>query len=283
MLTRGASGSAGAGRFRRTSRLQRATGVLAAWGAAWWAATCASAPPYAGWTAEELYEHGRRAFADEDWDEARRALERLMLTFPGFEEVVDARHTLAKAFFADEEYISAVSEYTRIAQTYPDDERTSEAWMGLCRSYAALSPHPQRDQQYTLQARTTCQNVAQDYRGEPVGDSARAVVMEMHAKLAEKSYGEGYFYFQRDILESAELIFLNVVDVFAETGVAPRAMARLIEIYEEWGWDEQQEEFTARLLESYPESPEAKALDPNGQGGLAAPGEPSQGWTTDPG
>lgn len=286
MLTKGGSASVGTGRFRRTVR------ALATWGAAWSVGACASTPPFAGWTADELYEHGRQAFADEDWDEARRALERLMLTFPGFAEVLDARHTLAQAFFADEEYVSAVSEYTRIAQTYPDDERVAEAWMGLCRSYAALSPHHQRDQQYTLQARTTCQNVAQDYRGEPVGDSAQVVALEMHAKLAEKSYGEGYFYFQRDIFESAELIFLDLVDVFAETGAAPRAMARLIEIYEEWGWDEQQEEFTARLLESYPESPEAQALDPSGQGGLSAPGgtghgpeprEPPLGWTADPG
>lgn len=268
MLTRGGGSAFGpAGGFRRIF------GGLAVLGTACWAGACASAPPFAGWTADQLYEHGREAFAEEDWDEARRAMERLVLTFPAFDEVVDARHTLAQTFFAEEEYVSAVSEYTRIAQVYPDDARTPEAWMGLCRSYAALSPHPQRDQQYTLQARTTCRNVAADYGGDPIGDSARAVVLEMHGKLAEKAYGEGYFYFQRDILESAELIFLDLVDTFAETGVAPRAMARLIEIYEEWGWEEQQEDFTARLRELYPESPEAKALEPPRQVGSEGTGD----------
>lgn len=222
---------------------------------------CSSAPPFAGWAAEQLFEHGQNAFEEEDWDEARRTFERLVLTFPGFDSAVAARHYLAGSFFADEEYLSAVSEYTRIVQVHPDDERAPEAWMGLCRSYAGLSPHPQRDQQYTAQARTTCQNVASDFPGTPVGDSAATIAFEMHDKLASKAYGEGYFYFQRDILESAELVFLDLVESYAGTDAAPQAMARLIDIYEEWGWTEQLEEFTARLRDTYPDSPEAQALD----------------------
>jgi len=246
---------------------RRAAGRRTAWQIAAWLAVgaCASAPPYAGWTASQLFEHGRTAFESEEWDESRRAFERLVITFPGFDSTVAARHYLAQTFFADQEYVSSVSEYTRIVQVHPDDDRTAEAYMGLCRSYAAMSPHHQRDQQYTVQARTTCQNVATDFRGTPVGDSARDVAMEMHGKLAEKAYGEGYFYFQRKIMESAELVFLDLVETFAGTVAAPRAMARLIEIYEEWEWDEQRDEFAARLRETYPDSPEAKAISHSGR------------------
>lgn len=223
-------------------------------------AACSSTPAYTGWTPDQLYEHGEQAFGEGDWGEARRAFERLVLTFPGYERAVDARHYLAQAFFRDDEFLSAVSEFTRIVQVFPDHARSAEAWMGLCRSYAAMSPHPQRDQQYTLQARTTCQNVANDFRGQPAGDSASAVAAEMHAKLAEKAYGEGHFYFQRDIYESAELIFINLLDQYTRTPAAPKAAARLIEIYDEWGWDEQKADFTTRLLNQYPDSPEARAL-----------------------
>lgn len=271
---------------------RRAAGYRAAWQIAAWlaVAACASAPPYAGWTASQLFEHGRAAFETEEWDESRRAFERLVITFPGFDSTVAARHYLAQTFFADQEYVSAVSEYTRIVQVHPDDDRTAEAYMGLCRSYAAMSPHHQRDQQYTVQARTTCQNVATDFSGTPVGDSARDVAMEMHGKLAEKAYGEGYFYFQRKIMESAELVFLDLVETFAGTVAAPRAMARLIEIYEEWEWDEQRDEFTARLRETYPDSPEAKAishsdrrnsvLPPGGADRLGSVGRLPRGWAT---
>ena len=224
-------------------------------------AACASAPPYSGWTAEQLYEHAQRAFEDGDWGEARRAFERLILTFPGFDQAVEARHYLARSFFSDEEYLSAVSEFTRIVQVYPDHERTPEAFMGLCQSYAGMSPHPQRDPQYTIQARTTCRNVAEDFGGTPQGDSAAVVAQEMHNKLGDKAYQEGYFYLQRDILESAEHVFLNVLESYPDTEAAPQAIAGLVEIYQVWGWDDQIEEFRQRLLNTYPDSPAAREFE----------------------
>ena len=207
-----------------------------------------------------MYAHGEEAFSEEDWGGARDAFEQLLLTYPGFAQVVEARSYLARAFYEDEQYVSAVSEFTRIVQAYPDHERTGDAWMGLCRSYAAMSPHPQRDQQYTRQARTTCENVASDFRGTAVGDSALAVAAQMFDKLAARAYGEAHFYFQRDIYESAELGFLQLLESFPNTQSAPLALARLIEIYEEWGWDEEREQHETRLLEEYPNSPAAQEV-----------------------
>ena len=224
-------------------------------------AACSSAPPYSGWTEDQLYEHGQRAFDAGDWGEARRAFERLVLAFPLFDQAVEARYYLARAFYQDEQYVSAISEYTRIVQVYPDHERARDAWMGLCRSYAELSPHPERDQQYTVEARNTCQNVASDFRGTSVGDSAMAVTLKMHNKLGEKAFAEAQFYFRQDLYDSAELLFKVLLATYPDTDAAPRALTRLIEIYEKWGWDDQQEEARARLLESYPDSPEAKGID----------------------
>ncbi len=236
-------------------RLMTVAALLGVFGAA-----CASAPPYAGWTDDQLFEHAQQAFEAEEWEEARRAFERLILTFPGFDRVVDARHYLARSFFAEREFVSAVAEFTRIVQVFPDHERTPAAWMGLCRAYASMSPHPQRDSQYTIQARTTCRNVAEDFRGTPQGDSAATVAQDMHNKLGDKAYQEGHFYLQRDILVSAEHVFLNVLDAYPDTDAAPQALARLVEIYEEWEWEDQIVEFRQRLLTGYPDSPQARNL-----------------------
>jgi len=145
-------------------------------------------------------------------------------------------------------------------QVFPDHARASDAWMGLCRAYAAMSPHPQRDQQPTVQARNTCRNVASDFRGAAIGDSAFAVEREMINKLGENAFGVGQFYFRQDIYESAERIFNQLLVDYPDTDAAPRALALLIEIYEEWGWDDQREEARARLLARYPDSPEAQAI-----------------------
>ncbi len=247
-------------------------------------AACSSTPAFSGWTAEQLFEHGEQAFAERDWDEARDAFEHVLLAFPGFGQVVQARFYLAQTFFEDEEFVSAVSEFTRIVQSYPDHERAGDAWMGLCRSYAAMSPNPQRDQQYTQQARTTCDNVAVDFRGTAVGDSAAAVAGQMFDKLAARAYGEAHFYFQRDIYESAELGFLQLLEEFPNTESAPLALARLIEIYEEWGWDEEREEHETRLLEEYPDSSPAQELArarPDSTAAASAGAEPP-GWGARP-
>lgn len=224
-------------------------------------AGCSSAPPYSGWTPEQLYEHGQRAFEDGDWREARRAFERLVLQFPLYEHAVDARYHMARSHHESRDYISAIAEFTRIVQVYPDHALAADAWMGLCGSHAAMSPHPQRDQRSTLQALSTCRNVAEDFNGAPIGDSAAALAHEMQNDLAERTYGEGDFYYRRRILESAEQYFLKLVSLYPNSDSAPRAMARLVDIYERWGWDEQREDFRTRLLQTFPDSPEARAVD----------------------
>ena len=229
-------------------------------------AACSSAPPYSGWTENQLYEHGQRAFDAGDWNEARRAFERLVLAFPLFDQAVEARYYLARAFYEDEQYVSAVSEFTRIAQVYPDHERAGDAWMGLCRSYAAMSPHPQRDQQATIDARNTCRNVAVDFAGTPVGDSAAAVERDMNDKLGEKAFDIAHYYFRQDLYDSAERLLKQLLADYPGTAAAPRALARLIDIYEEWGWEDDVEDYRTRLLNEYPDSLEARGLDQPARG-----------------
>lgn len=222
---------------------------------------CSSAPPYSGWSPEQLYDHAQQAFEDRNWGEAHRAFERLVLQFPLFDRAVDARYYMARSLHEDGDHVSAIGEFTRIVQVYPDHNLAAEAWMGLCAAYAAMSPHPQRDQGPTVQARINCGNVANDLLGTPIGDSAAALTRRMDNKLAERAYGEGDHYFRHRLLDSAELYFLNLLELYPETDSAPRAMARLVEIYERWGWDDQRDEMVARLLSAFPDSDEAGAVD----------------------
>ena len=222
---------------------------------------CSSAPPYSGWTPEQLYEHAQRAFEDGNWGEARQAFERLVLQFPTFDQAVDARYYMARSFHEGRDYISAIAEFTRIVQVYPDHELAADAWMGLCASYAAMSPHPQRDQGPTAQALINCRNVADDLQGTTIGDSAAFLARQMEDKLAERAFGEGDHYFRNRLLDSAELYFLSLLELYPNTDSAPRAMSRLVQIYERWGWEDQRDEFRRRLLETFPDSREARSLD----------------------
>lgn len=227
---------------------------------------CASAPRWQGLTASQLFDLGRTEFEAGDYGDASETLERLMLGAPGFDQAAEAHLMLAQAYFLDEQYILAQSEYTRFIDRFPAHPRAAEAALGVCRSNQALSPISQRDQTFTLQAAQVCQNVATDWSGAPAAEEAAIVAREMRAKLAKKQYENGSYYLRRNVPDAAILYWREVVAAYPETPWAATALAGIIEAYTRIGYDDEVEAATERLLQEYPESPEARAIGGGGSG-----------------
>lgn len=225
---------------------------------------CRSAPPYQGLSGDELFALAEERFAQGDWDETVRALERLLFAEPTFPRIVEARLRLAEAYYNKGDYLTAVSEYTRILDRHPGHELAPRAALGVCRSYAALSPHVQRDQTYTVQAVNACENVASDYAGRPEAQEASEIRDRMVEKLAEKIYIGGEFYFTRKLYDSAIIYFEDVIEAYPRSRAAAKAMLRLYEANRAIGWNDVAEQWKERLLREFPESPEARRLRANG-------------------
>ena len=240
----------------RSRALAPVAAVLLAFGSF----ACASAPRFQGLTAPDLYALGQREFEERDFDEAAEALDRLILSFPSFEQIADARLLLARAYFEDEQFLIASDEFRRFLERHGGHPRAAEAALGVCHSQAALSPIPQRDQLYTEQAATVCRNVVTDYRGTPQAAEAEAIVNDMRAKLARKEYENGDFYFRRGGMESAVVYWEIVVEQYADTEWAPRALLGIIRAYEEIGYEDMVDDYRLQLLNSYPDSEEASEI-----------------------
>ena len=224
----------------------------------------------------ELFSRAQAEYAEEDWGDAADVLERLVTTDPGFERAAEARLMLARAYFNDEKYITAQGEFTRFLERFPGHEEAPRAALGVCESYAALSPIPERDQQYTRQALLVCPNVARDYAAiaPEVSEEAQRIANAMRAKLAQKLYlTADNFYAYREWWDSAIIYYEMIVEEYADTEWAPRAIVGLMEAYQEIGYEDDVETWRQRLLNSYPDSPEARAVrnvDANGSGGGSA-------------
>ena len=227
---------------------------------------CASSLPYQGMTANQIFEHAQTAFGDGDYDEAERALNRLLVTFSAFERSADARLLLARAYYEKGTYLLASDEYLRFLRSFGSDPRAPEAALGVCESYAALSPITQRDQAYTKQAEVVCGNVVMDYRGHEVAQAALEVANTMRAKLAKKDYDNAEQYEQLGTLDSAILYWEIVKTEYGDTEWAPRALLRLVRAYQERGYDDLVEEYRDELFNSYPDSDAAQELRGNGSG-----------------
>lgn len=231
---------------------------------------CASTSPYQGMTSAQLFALAEAEYEQEDWGDAIEVLERLLNADPGFAQAAEARMMLANAYFADEKYVTAQSEYNRFLDRFGGHERAPEAALGICRANAALSPIPERDQTYTRQAVLVCSNIARDYVGidDEVAQQAADIANRMRSKLAEKLFlTANEFYADRDYWDSAIIYYERIVDEFGDTAWAPRAILGLMNAYGEIGYEDDVETWRQRLLNSYPDSPEARSIDNGGGGG----------------
>ena len=250
------------GYLSRMSPITRLSVALAALGLT--LAGCSSGNPYEGLDDVQLYEIGLNEYEAGEYDNATKALDRLLISFGTSDYLVSARLLLGHAYFGKGDYLTARSEYTRFLDRYASHENAPVAALGVCRSLVALSPQPQRDQSYTLDAMSVCRNVVVDYAGSESAATAAELANDMRMKLAEKEFLNASFYFRRKMYDSAIIYFGTVADVYPDTEWAPKALLGLYQCNSAIGYDDLAEEARQRLLTAYPESVEAQSISSDG-------------------
>jgi outer membrane protein assembly factor BamD len=225
---------------------------------------CGGNDPYQGLDAEALFRIAENEYAEEDYGNAIEALERLVLNFPDWSRVADARLMLADAHFEDGEYLTARSEYLRFRDRHVGHPQAATAALGECRALAELSPVPQRDQTHTRDAVTVCGNVTVDYAGTSQAAEAREIRDSLRLKLAEKEYLNASHYFRRRQYDPAILYYQFVVDIYPDTEFAPRALLGLYRANLAIGYDDLAQQARDRLLRAYPDSAAAGEIRAEG-------------------
>jgi outer membrane protein assembly factor BamD len=224
----------------------------------WGAAACSSTNRYAGMTPDQLHALGQQEFDQGDYDDAILALDRLLLVFPDYTRIAEARFLMARTYFEDEQYLLASDEFLRFLERHAGHLLAPEAAIGVCRAYVQLSPIPARDQNYTRQAFNVCRDVAREYATAEVATEAAQLAQQMRGKLAEKEFDTGQHYYSRDQLDSAVMYWQTLLDEYADTDWAPRALKGIYCSKVKIGYEDEAEEARLQLLNSYPESEEAQ-------------------------
>ena len=226
---------------------------------------CASAPPYQGKSADELFEMGAAKYLEEDWDESVDIFERVITLDPTFDLLVEARMYLAQAYYNRGDYITAVSEFNRILDRHPGHTLAPEAALGVCKSYVAQAPHVQRDQSPTRQAWAACQNTVADFGNQAVAVEAGELRDQMFERLAEKEYVVGEFYLRRKIYQPAIQYFLRLLDLYPTSQWVDDALLGLYKAYVATEWDREAEEVRNRICRDFQDSDAATEIGcPNG-------------------
>ena len=229
-------------------------------------AGCGASNPYQGMEAEQLFLLGRQKYEEQDWADAIRALDRLLVSFGTWERTADARMLLAHSYFAKKDYLTARSEYQRFLDRFAGHDSAAVAALGICSCLVELSPEPQRDQGYTNEAIGICRNVVVDYAGTEQAAEAARRANDMRLKLAEKEFLNADFYFRRKLYDSAIIYYEFVARLYPETEWAPMALLGVFQSNKAIGYEDLAADARKRLLEQYPDSPAAAQARADGAG-----------------
>ena len=218
---------------------------------------CGGGDRYQGLTADDLYRMAENELAEGDQENAVEALERLHVSFGDWPRLPEAGLLLARAHYENDDYLTARGEYRRFLDRFAAHAGAPDAAAGECRSLAALAPAPQRDQGYTEEALTVCGNVVLDYARTSQAEEADALRANLRRTMAEKEYLNADHYFRRRQYDSAIIYYQFVVDLYPETDLAPQALLGVYRSNQAIGYDDLAEEARTRLLQEYPDSPQA--------------------------
>lgn len=185
---------------------------------------CASTEDTTNMTPDERLAYAIKLYEQEDYEEAVKEFEALVIQYPGSGIVDDAQYYLAKTRFQRKEYILAAYQFSRLIKSMPSSEFIPDAQFMLADCYYELSPDYSLDQKYTKKSIEEFQAFI-DYF--PLNDKvkvAEAKIKELNDKLAKKEYETARIYEKMDYVKAALMYYNFVMETYHDTQYAPLAM-----------------------------------------------------------
>lgn len=221
---------------------------------------CATARPPQGIGSAERFQWAQERFDDRKYDAAALGFREFILRDPLNPLADSAQYMVGEAYLRGGQELLAISEFEQLTRTRPNSPVADNAQFGLCRAHWKLSPGLALEQEPTRRAAEECERLLQFFPGSPWREEAEEILRQARAKLAEKSYRIGRYYFDRGLYESANIYFEKALGEAPDAPIVPLVLERLYRSYRRVGFDAEAEAVRRRLLREYPETEAARAL-----------------------
>jgi outer membrane protein assembly factor BamD len=172
---------------------------------------------------EERFRQAMAEFEDEDYEEARKLFEAIVLQDPASEVADDAQYYLAESYFLDGEYHLAAYAYNRVG-SFPNSPFYKLARFKTGESYFFSSGTYDRDQKETRAAIDHFRAFALAYAGDSLATLAQGRVGELRSKLARRDFEVAEQYGRLDDPTAALVYYSKVLEEFADTDYFGRAV-----------------------------------------------------------
>ncbi len=218
---------------------------------------CGSSIDTTDMSPEQRLQYAISVYNDEDYVEAQKEFEAILLQYPGSNIADDAQYYLGMTRFQKGEYILAAYEFSKLIKNMPASEFVPQAQFNLAESYYQLSPNYNLDQKYTKKAIEEFQAFIDFFPlNEKVAEAERKI-NELNDKLAHKEYSIAVIYEKMDYYTAALKYFEDVFETYHDTEYGPMALYKRILLLLDRDKEDEAVADMKKFLDKYPENENA--------------------------
>jgi outer membrane protein assembly factor BamD len=213
---------------------------------------CSSSIDTTDMAPEEKLAFGINLYQQEDYEEAVKEFEAIIIQYPGSSIVDDAQYYLAMTRYKRGEYILAAYQFSKLIKSMPSSEFLADSQFMLAECYYELSPHFTLDQQYTKKAIEEYQAFIDFFPLNEKVILAENKIKELNDKQAKKEYESARIYTKMDYYSAAFKYLDNVMELYHDTQYAPLALYNKINLLIDREREGEALAESRKFLEKYP-------------------------------
>jgi outer membrane protein assembly factor BamD len=192
--------------------------------------SCGSSVDTSTLTAEQHLDYAKQLMTDEEYEDAVREYQSILLQYAGNAVNDDAQYFLGFTYYKREQYLLAAYEFSKLIRDIPTSEFVQDAQFMLGESYYQLSPNYQLEQSYTKKAIEELQAFIEYFPLHPKVPEAEKKIDELYAKYAEKEFNSAKIYEKMEYYTAAIDYYEMVKDTYHDSQYAPLAHYSLIKL-----------------------------------------------------
>ncbi len=219
---------------------------------------CSSSIDTTDMSPEQRLQYAIRMYQDEDYMEAEKEFEAILLQYPGSVYSDDAQFYLAMTKFKKQEYILAAYEFSKLIKNMPASEFVPDAQYNLAESYYSLSPNFNLDQKYTVKAIEEYQAFIDYFPLNEKVAEAEKKINELNDKLAHKQYTIAVIYEKLDYYTAALKYYEDVFESYHDTEYGPMALYNRILLLLERNRNDEAITDMKKFINKYPDNKNAQ-------------------------
>lgn len=192
--------------------------------------SCSSSIDVSSFSADEYLKYAKSLYNNEDYEEATRNFQAILLQYPASPVNDDAQYYLGMTYFQRHQYILGAYEFSKLIKDIPSSPFVGDAQYMLADSYYELSPPYQLDQAYTKKAVEEFQAFIDFFPKDKRVAEVEKKIQELNFKLAEKEFNSARIYEKMGYNTAAIIYYTAVVNTYHDTEFAPKALFRKINL-----------------------------------------------------